>query len=1234
MKKLLSISLCLCISSTAFCQQANPDNFAKMVDFLPPPPNAAAIAKAGLMNLNKNTGAPSISIPLYSIKGRKLATEVSLSYSTNGIKVDEIASRVGMGWAINSGGVITRTVRGLSDEDHVRTWPWASIGYNWATYNFLRKVAAPLAAPNGQEYDGEPDLFNFNVNGISGSFVFDENMNIVLVPHNNVVIEKNFGGTAWNFKITGPDGIKYYFGGTNATEKTKRLTSCGKTFGYYIPTAWYLTKIEHPNGEVITFNYTPHTYSYDTGISENWSATMGFWGGGGYGCGATPPGASNAPTSGMSPCKNYVNTQGVLLNNIVTDNYAKIQFNYTTRLDDSQDKLITSVVETDLNTNATISSFNFNYTNFDTHPYTSYQGGAGSKVPYLTSLTETSGDNQLSKTHYFTYDDPVKRPSRLTYAQDHWGFFNGKDNAMLVPKVSSLSAQFPNLSANRDPDFEFTSKGMLKKIVYPTGGIQTLEYEPNIERVQSNYSPLHQHTCSVSSTGITTPNTKEFNFSVDHVNEVVNLTFSVLCNDPSTCDPNHLFGTVTIVDAVGNTVNTYTTPAGASFTHLQWYLVNAGNFKLILTASGNVTTGVTMEYHPVLTGTPMIDKVVGGLRVKAIITGNPNEKPMVKKYYYGDINNLNVSSLSPVPDPEYVKYYNLWNIQNMTGEGYFVTCVWSRPMVAVYANSITNLFDYSNTITSYASVVEGIGENFEGGATQSKFISVPDGGGAVLIGSPMYDAPKINTSLALNGKPTEETVFKNVGGNLQPVSKQAYTYNVTNVHEVPGYVVNQFRGWPIQFDTTQVSGWLPDLVESFDLMKYSVFAPWTVTQTVTETQYDENGANPLTKTTTNQYANNVHLQLTSSSTTNSKNETITNTFKYPWDFEGIDPGADQLLLQHNITALIESKSMNGNSETERVFNHYSNFGNNNVEVQSIDKSVKGNTLESLGTISKRDNYGNILEFTGKDGVTNSIIWGYKYTYPVAKIVNSGYDAAVALLGISVADLQNLDGTALQTKLNLVRTGLPGSQVTSYTYTPLVGVTSITDPNNKTNTYQYDAFSRLVVIKDQDNNVVKKMDYQYNGGNPSSTFTIYFNDPQTLGFACQHCQSGYTTSAIPYSVAAGRFYSLESKDDANAKALAYLNATGPAYVEEYSRTNPSCFNSYCAAPAPACTTSNCNAVNKKCINGVCEPGRKVYTSSVYNRFTQTWTCTYHYAWSDGSVSPDYTETSPATCTPEA
>jgi YD repeat-containing protein len=53
-------------------------------------------------------------------------------------------------------------------------------------------------------------------------------------------------------------------------------------------------------------------------------------------------------------------------------------------------------------------------------------------------------------------------------------------------------------------------------------------------------------------------------------------------------------------------------------------------------------------------------------------------------------------------------------------------------------------------------------------------------------------------------------------------------------------------------------------------------------------------------------------------------------------------------------------------------------------------------------------------------------------------------------------------------------------LTTYTYEPLIGMTSSTDAKGETTTYEYDNFQRLMNLKDKDGNIVKHMDYHYQG----------------------------------------------------------------------------------------------------------------------------------------------------------
>jgi len=125
-----------------------------------------------------------------------------------------------------------------------------------------------------------------------------------------------------------------------------------------------------------------------------------------------------------------------------------------------------------------------------------------------------------------------------------------------------------------------------------------------------------------------------------------------------------------------------------------------------------------------------------------------------------------------------------------------------------------------------------------------------------------------------------------------------------------------------------------------------------------------------------------------------------------------------------------------------------------------------------------DSFGNILQFHLENDINNVFVWGYNYFYPIAKIENAIYSQVIAALDCSIQDLQTKTEVELRYIFNNLRENLYDAMITSYTYKPLVGMTSETDPAGKTTYYEYDAFGRLETIKDQDGNVTKHIDYNY------------------------------------------------------------------------------------------------------------------------------------------------------------
>src|SRR4051812_5001552 len=78
----------------------------------PATPNSAGLGKYLDYPVTLSTGTPNISIPLYTVKSGNITIPIVLQYHASGIRVNESASWVGMGWSLEAGGVINKRVNG------------------------------------------------------------------------------------------------------------------------------------------------------------------------------------------------------------------------------------------------------------------------------------------------------------------------------------------------------------------------------------------------------------------------------------------------------------------------------------------------------------------------------------------------------------------------------------------------------------------------------------------------------------------------------------------------------------------------------------------------------------------------------------------------------------------------------------------------------------------------------------------------------------------------------------------------------------------------------------------------------------------------------------------------------------------------------------------------------------------------------------------------------------------
>ena len=140
---------------------------------------------------------------------------------------------------------------------------------------------------------------------------------------------------------------------------------------------------------------------------------------------------------------------------------------------------------------------------------------------------------------------------------------------------------------------------------------------------------------------------------------------------------------------------------------------------------------------------------------------------------------------------------------------------------------------------------------------------------------------------------------------------------------------------------------------------------------------------------------------------------------------------------------------------------------------------------------KYDSHGNIRESKpAGSNIPTTYLWGYKHQYPIAKIENAAYESVQTALGYNndsqvetLADKDELSSSDWTT-INNLKTQLPNALVTTYTYKPLVGMMTMTDPRGVVTYYDYDDFGRLketYYYEDNDPNkkrIVENNEYHY------------------------------------------------------------------------------------------------------------------------------------------------------------
>lgn len=131
-------------------------------------------------------------------------------------------------------------------------------------------------------------------------------------------------------------------------------------------------------------------------------------------------------------------------------------------------------------------------------------------------------------------------------------------------------------------------------------------------------------------------------------------------------------------------------------------------------------------------------------------------------------------------------------------------------------------------------------------------------------------------------------------------------------------------------------------------------------------------------------------------------------------------------------------------------------------------------------------YGRLQQYTTKEGIPVTLVWGYNDTKLIAKIegiawANAYSTVLVTAIAKSDLDIDHASEQTLITALDNLRKSaiFSNTQITTYTYDPLIGVTSITPPSGIREVYIYDIANRLKEIRENDGSGKLLKEFKYN-----------------------------------------------------------------------------------------------------------------------------------------------------------
>ena len=1042
-------------------------------DIIPSSPTVASIEKFGNYPITYNTGTVGVSVDLYSFSlGKGLNVDVQLSYHTSGIKVEDVSGRVGTGWTLFAGGCISRQIKGKKDEGT------AGSGF----YNFINNhkgyvfpdmslaTSASVADSIARDIkDSSPDLFSLSLLGRSYKFYVGNDGELHTIPYSNLKFSKHplnsITGGSW--EITDESGIRYIFGLIETTESSGKINE----------SAWWLTSIVSAEGSTLaSFEYTACNPVYapitrSTLAFEVFSDTR------------FPKDLKDSylgEKSNTTPVPTY-DAYDLSKINIPGKGYIAIEASKS-RLDQAW-KLISEIRHYD-NNNALVNKYGFTYENVGVRPF-------------LTQILKTGSDGITVKHRAFTYYPGL--PGYTSKSQDIWGYYNGATNASLYPFDGSIAYNYLYTSADRYPTDKAVA-GSLKEIIYPTGGKTLLEFEnnkvygtdnvytikkENVSHTQSDYGEVTSPTFSTVS--------QKVNMSIEmaiHPMELYSLEIRLIRTDN-----NQTMLHYTNTSVPGNDFVYKGTDSNGMERFVctkSGYTLSAGTYKWVTSITnndfrpGNKPSPIIIsnDYYRTIVTTETKEKLVGGIRI-AKISNYGNDGKLIGKTSYSYLNKSGIGSGIGAPKSGFVKSYVV--TENGCPGGAF-PCYVDMKVTEI---GEVDLNQYSGSAVQYTFVTEErIGEGSASLKTeyeyrQKQFVRNIIPHQELGISYAPYSPNDYEEGLLLSKTDYE---YKNNAYSL--IRKETNTYTVKDQgSDIPAFTAiwlsKYYTGPLIPPRVVQMDHRIKYQMGTYDYRSAKVFLSSKKTEEVTP-------QGTVTNINDYFYENTTYQQPTRSTQTGSDGLVSETSYKYCYDES--TTVTNDMKARNILSPPLHTSNKVNNKQVKLTDVIYDVFSGNILEPKTVRTQTAASTPYSEMTYHNYDKYGNPV-YLSKNGADQTFfLWSYNGQYPIAEIRNMAYtytEVETAIKSVfSVADINALSALSIPNETKLkdgsLQKALPNAIVSTYTYKPLIGMLTATDPSGITTYYTYDSFGRLKeayiykdnVVSAANKQVVQSYDYHY------------------------------------------------------------------------------------------------------------------------------------------------------------